>query len=235
METKAFMSTIIFLVVGIVLFPIIQGMIGEISSANEYTTYRTANSTMSDYFPESVYPWENVATDREAIIGANGNVVLGSSGGAGSVVWSQELEVPSLQRGVSSAEIVAKYWLIENDEIATLTVEFLIGENVLWTRDNIETNAPDVGWGNYILIECDVAEYIVGTGTYSIIMSDEITVSNEGDVLIGWDDAYLSVTVYDYKYSGMWLTLLELVPMFYVLGLVFVVITFAITKVKGFK
>lgn len=231
---KSTMNIVLFLVIGLALTPAVVGLVNSSTSAYSTTTYQTLNSTIENF--EDAYPWENYALDRTAAIGGDGNLCLLSSGGSGSVEWYQNLNVSDLRDGVISATITAKFWLIDNEDLALFNAEIDLESDMdfieVWSTDNTEKNPPTEDWGNYILINADVSSFITSEGAdiYTLELYDDVTVLDGGSVIVGWDDAQLTVVVGTLTTTGVSATLLNLIPMFYVIGIVMTAVAWAVME-----
>lgn len=245
MENKDFIPVFVFVFVGIILFPVISGMISAITSARDLTTYETLNYSFSDNTGDVPDNWENqtepLISDYITNAWNTGGYVTvtrtDNSDNYENGVWFQRLTLASVHRGVDSATVSFKYRVIDNENVGSMSVVVWLdsgagSENFVLYNENVTADES----ASWISVENTVTDNIAGVGTYAIWLRAELNaVNNYGEgasAILGWDDARLSVSVYDLRYSGTWLALMDLIPLFYVLGLVFVSLAFAIKAMK---
>lgn len=231
MSTEKIVGFIIVIVVAAALIPVIASACDDaIQGDLKYYTTATLNSVFSDNTGASPDNWDNAVTDNRTAFWNSGGYI-GDNGDNGTCAWSQALVISNLHDGVSSATIKAKYKLADNVNITSITARVLLDNSTdnitIWQSTSVENST------SYTSIENDIASYITGTGTYTLGLWDNVVTADADNVTVHWDDASLTITTQGYEpITGAPKVMLQLVPLFYVIGLLLVAVTWV---TKGFK
>lgn len=227
-----------------------------------YYTNETTNSAFSDNTGNVPDDWDNsvdtLGADNAAqgitnAWNANGYVTAtrtdnGDALGSGTdgmdnqenSYWYQALTISDIRDGVTSTTVSYKYRVLENDNAADITIEILLDDGTDNSRllfENV-TGSQSASWTS---VENNVFDNIVTTGTYTIYFVARLTpqttgygaADNASNIQVGWDDASITVTTAEHdSLTGASAIILNLVPLFYIIGLLLVAVAWIS---KGFK
>jgi len=231
LNVRAIIGIVISVIIGLAMIPVIASVCDDaIRGDLKYYTTATLNSAFSDNTGASPDNWDNVVTDNRTAFWNSGGYI-GDNGDNGTCAWSQALVISNLHDGVSSATIKAKYKLADNVNITSITARALLDNSTdnitIWQSTSVENST------SYTSIENNVASYIIGTGTYTLRLWDNVATAGADNVTVHWDDASLTITTQGYEpMTGASKIMLQLVPLFYVIGIVLALVTWAIGKVR---
>lgn len=229
---KEILGFIVVLVVGLALTPTIMATCNAtIQGDLNYYSIATTNADFADNDSDNCPAyWDNVVTDNWMANWSQSDERVWDNGDNGTASWYQSLTVSSLHDGVNSATIVAKFRLYDNENLATFTARVYLDNgtdnNVIWESTSIENSA------SYTSIENDVSSYITATGTYYIRLWENAVVTDNANIIVYWDDASLGITTHGYEpMTGISATMIQLMPLFYVIGLLAVVVAWTTKKI----
>lgn len=246
MDAKEIVGFIILLVIGLSMTAVVQSTCNEaITGPLLYYTNATTNSAISDNTGNVPDDWENLTNPTISFYVTN----EWNSGGyltttrsdadngdnAENGVWYQALTISNIRDGITAATTDFEFRVLDNDNVGSILVEVLLCDGTDNTRlyyDNVTDS--ETGWTR---IENNVFDNIVVTGTYTLYMRAEINaiqgVGGETSAIIGWDDASITVTTAERNsLTGASAIILNLVPLFYIIGLLLVAVAWIS---KGFK
>lgn len=240
---KSILSLLTLLVVGLALSPL---LISLVNSAQPYdsTTYQLVNYEFSDNTGDVPDSWENFI---------QGNVVVNAWNASGYTtvtrtdngdnyengIWYQRLSLPSLHDEIYTATIDFKYRVIDNENAGSIVVKVLMDsgdetENFVLIDENVTESES----GSWTSVENNVIDNIAAVGTYTLWFRVEINPvhTNAGanpldgsSIIIGWDDANLTIVGRTQTNTTM-MIFANLIPLFFIIGLVLTVIYWATGK-----
>lgn len=174
------------------------------------TSYVTLNADLSDNTGNVPDNWDNLtepaasgyitnAWNASEYLTTTRDTAAGDNFENGA--WYQALTVSSIYDEVSTATLSFKWRLIDNDNIEAIYIRVYLcdgTDNTLIFEDNsIENTAT---WNTQ---ENSVTSVVDAAGTYVVYLRSEIDPddANVPNVVVGWDDASLSVSAYSRSYA----------------------------------
>lgn len=247
LETKSIIGVVAALIVGLALSPL---LISFVSSAQpySYTTYQLLNYDFSDNtigtIPDN---WENQTEPDPSSYttndwNASGYVTVTRTDNDDSYengIWFQRLSLLSMHDEIYTATINFKYRVIDNENAGSIVVRVLMDsgdgtENFVVFYENV-TAGESASWTS---VENNIIENIIAVGTYALWLGADMNPahSNVDEVgtdgsscIVGWDDAYLTIVGRTRTYTSM-MILAYLIPLFFVIGLVLMVVYWATSR-----
>lgn len=224
LDTRTLLKVAVGIIFGLAILPAL-GVLVSGAQTYTYTTYQTLNTGFSENTVDVPDNWDNIVTDNRVAYWSTNNYIY-ENGDNGTVYWHQSLAVTDLSDGVSSATIVAKFRLKDNDALTSFTARVLLDNGtdniVIWESTSTENSA------SYTSIENNVSSYITATGTYYIRLFDNVAVTNDNNIEVRWDDVSLT-TVIQAKVKTVAQTMVELIPLFFIIGMI-IAISLIVTK-----
>lgn len=227
LDTKSVMGIFAVLIVGLVLSPTLISLVKS-AQPYDYTTYQTLNSGFTDNDDENCPAyWDNVVTVNRLANWSQPDERVWDNGDDGTSSWYQSVAVASLSDGVSSATIKAKFRLYENtgltDFVAWVYLDNSTDNILIWESTSIENTLT------YISIENSVSDNITAAGTYCIHIGENVTTAANENIITYWDDASLTVVTQTKTHTSM-MIFAYLIPLFFVIGMVLLVIYWATSR-----
>lgn len=235
-NVRAVMGIVILVIIGLAMIPIVASACDDAIRGN-LKSYPAATTNSS--FIDNEDGWASeVSGDRTATWeNVSGNGVLTTHGENGTCDWYQSLSVDDLNEGiVSTTAIQAKYQLTENVGLGSLQIKVILDNGtdniVIYFADNTVVASDNSTWYS---IDNDVKSFITVATTYTLRLWDNAIGSGEEteNIRLRWDDASLTITTSGYEpMTGASKVMLQLVPLFYVIGIVLAVVHWVVEKAK---
>lgn len=208
-------ALLILIAIGAVVLYEVTGSFDTTSSRTTVTS-QTANSALSDNTGNVPDNWENLTDPAVSITITNswnaaGDLRVTRTDNADNNengVWYQSLTLSSTQDGISSAIAAFEYRVIDNENAGSIIVRVQLcngTDNTTLFVDNVTANES----ASWTAVENDVSSVITTTGIYTLYLRAELNSGHESpitdcdgsSIIVGFDDASISVTTYGMGYA----------------------------------
>jgi len=189
-----FTGITLIILLGVVVPPMMEQLPGKGTS----TTHQLVNTA----FTSNADNWENTTEGTNVVNGwnAGGYITISrtdnNAGYENGYFW-QSVTLSSLGDKVNSATVSFKYRVIDNDNVTGITIKAILYNGTdNTTLFSVSTTENAAAWTS---VENDIASLITSAGTYTLYLRAEENVDSTApasSVIVGFDDANLSITTY---------------------------------------
>lgn len=232
LNTRVLVGLVVVVIIGSALIPVVSSFV-EGAQTYTRTTYQTLNIDFSDNADGWDNYVENNAVNAWNASGYITTTVTDVEDLYENGIWYQALEIPSISDGIVSATLSFDWRLVDNDNISAINFAVYLDDGtentLIWDDTSVENT---ITWNSQ---ENNVASIADVAGTYTVYIRAEIKPDSgeaASNIIAGWDDVSLKVVIQTKNITTTSI-ITYLIPLFFVVGLVLIVVYRVASKHEG--